>query len=310
VREGEHTPGSGKLPFVSVIVPVLDDPRHLLRCLEALERQSYPSEAYEVLVVDNGSREPVEPLLRDYQQATGLVEARRGSYAARNRALEAAKGEILAFIDADCLPVPQWLEEGVALLESERADLAGGAVEFTYSPRAAAAELYDSVTSMQIEENIRGRKVAKTANLFVRRRVVDDIGPFPDHLRSGGDVLWTRRATERGHTLLYAPRAVVQHPARRLRGLMGKQYRVGVGQATIWREEEISLRTRLGRLLSAFLPVRPGEIRSRLARLREGSPSRGIFSLWLVAWLADAFAGIGNLAGLLSSPGARRSAAR
>jgi glycosyltransferase AglE len=83
---------------------------------------------------------------------------------------------------------------------------------------------------MQQERSIRDRKVAKTANLFVRATVFSVVGRFPDAMKSGGDVYWTRRATTLGHRLVYARQAEVAHPTRRLRDLLRKQYRVGKGR--------------------------------------------------------------------------------
>jgi GT2 family glycosyltransferase len=217
------------LPFVSVVVPVLNDARRVARCIDALLAQSYPRDRYEVLVVDNGSTDDTRAAIRG-RPVTLLVEDRTtGSYAARNKGVRAARGEVIAFTDADCTPVPDWIEQGVRALAAEAADLAGGHVRFVYAAQPSAAEVYDSLTNMQHERNIRERSVAKTANLFVRGAVFAVVGPFPDTMQSGGDVYWTGRATALGRRLVYAPRAEVAHPARRLRELLAKQYRVGQG---------------------------------------------------------------------------------
>jgi hypothetical protein len=68
--------------------------------------------------------------------------------------------------------------------------------------------------------------VAKTANLFVKISLFDEIGMFPHHATSGGDVQWTAMATRAGHKLVYTPCAIVKHLARTLNELLKKQYNI------------------------------------------------------------------------------------
>src|ERR1044071_6513252 len=108
-----------RLPFVSVIVPVWNDSARLDRCLRALEEQTYPGDLYEVVVVDNGSDEPLGPVIERHGRASLVRETKPGSYAARNTGLAHARGEVVAFTDADCLPAPDWIEQGVARLRRD-----------------------------------------------------------------------------------------------------------------------------------------------------------------------------------------------
>src|ERR1044072_31217 len=108
---------SSRPTFVSVIVPVWNDAARLDACLRALDMQTYPCELYEIVVVDNDSDEAVGPVVESHGRARLVHEARPGSYAARNTGLAHARGEILAFTDADCLPVEDWIERGVERLK-------------------------------------------------------------------------------------------------------------------------------------------------------------------------------------------------
>ena len=105
---------------------------------------------------------------------------------------------------------------------SEDADLVGGKVGFVYSERKTAAEFYDSLTHMQVEANIKKQNVSPTANLFVKSFLFDRIGLFPDWIESGGDFLWTGKATRNGFLLVYSPTAIVKHPTRALKTLLKK----------------------------------------------------------------------------------------
>jgi glycosyltransferase involved in cell wall biosynthesis len=205
-------------PFVSVIVPVYNDPERLRLCLRALGRQTYPRARYEVVVVDNGSDESVEPLVAESDRARLCREERPGSYAARNRGLSQARGEVIAFTDADCIPAPDWIERGTArLLSSPDCGLVAGRVEvFANDPRrATAVELYEMVTYLQQRRHVEVDRFGATANLFTRRAVFERIGTFNGEMMSGGDVEWGRRVAAAGYGMLYAEDAVVAHPARR-----------------------------------------------------------------------------------------------
>ncbi len=221
-------------PFVSVIVPVYNDPEGIQRCLEALGSQTYPEERFEVLVVDNGSTDHTREVIKEFDVELLVEDEVQGSYAARNRGIENAEGEILAFTDADCTSEPEWITEGVKTLEEENADLVGGRVVFEFSEKKTAAERFDASVNMRNDQSVRGG-VAKTANVFTKRIVIEDIGCFPQHLRSGGDVYWSSAATDAGYNLVYGAEAIVRHPSRQLRELLRKQYRVGTGQIEIWR---------------------------------------------------------------------------
>ncbi|MEM7528450.1 MAG: glycosyltransferase [Pseudomonadota bacterium] len=109
-------PTSRRTPFVSVVIPARDAAGTIGRCLDALAAQQYPADRYEVLVVDNGSRDATAEIVSGKPRATLLTETKPGAYAARNRGVAAARGEIVAFTDADCMPAPDWLATAVAAI--------------------------------------------------------------------------------------------------------------------------------------------------------------------------------------------------
>ena len=92
-----------EVPRVSIVIPVFNQAQDLGRCLAALERQTYPADRFEAIVVDNGSDEPIGPVTERFSFVRAICEPAPGSYAARNRGIEASRGEVLAFTDADCL---------------------------------------------------------------------------------------------------------------------------------------------------------------------------------------------------------------
>lgn len=208
---------SEPLPDVSVIIPVRDDTERLLRCLERLEAQSYRAESVEVIVVDNGSREPLAGRVPARAGLKVVSEPRFGSYAARNRGAREARGTVLAFTDSDCLPEPGWLEMGVAvLMETPEALIAGHIEVFPRNASApTAVEQYEMMFAFRQKRYAEEFGFGATANVFVNRHVFESAGGFVETLMSGGDHDFGARLDAAGHPILYCAGAVVRHPARR-----------------------------------------------------------------------------------------------
>ncbi len=226
---------------VTVIIPVYNDAERLKLCLQALENQTFAAEAYEVIVVDNRSTEAVAPLVTAFKHARCLFEEQQGSYAARNRGLSQARGEILAFTDSDCIPRPDWIERGVAILrDDDRIGLIGGRVElFSIDPnQPTAAELYEIMGSFQQKVYVEQKHFGATANLITTRNVMDIVGPFDASLLSGGDGEWGRRVYAAGYKLTYADDVVVRHPARHsLAELRSKAIRLSEGRYSVRKKQ-------------------------------------------------------------------------
>lgn len=223
-------------PTVSVVVPVRDDAERLGRCLDAIGRQTLPP--LEVVVVDDGSRDDPAVVSRAHPGVRLVRQPPTGAYAARNRGIEAAGGEIVAFTDADCLPRPDWLDAGTTALSEADADLVGGRIVVTpVSSRPSGVELYQMLESFPQARYVEGRGFAVTANLFAPRSVLVDVGMFRDDLRSGGDLDLGRRARAAGYAVAYAAGAVVEHPPRTTwRDLARKQVRVLEGLTDVGHE--------------------------------------------------------------------------
>lgn len=223
-----------KYPFCTVIVPAYNAETTISLLLRSLARQDYHGK-YEVIVVDNHSADKTVEKVEKFPQVRILHEVDiQSSYAARNRGIRNAKGGVLAFIDADCVARPNWLEEGVKILLSKNADLAAGNVEFTFKKKVPSVyEYIDSVRKLNQRGYVR-KGFGATANLFVRKGVFEKIGYFRQDLQSGGDYEFGKRAIKRGMKIRYTKKALVLHPARdSLRELIKKTKRVAKGQAQL-----------------------------------------------------------------------------
>lgn len=205
-------------PLVSVIIPVYNDGDKLKKCLTALEQQTYPSDRYEIIVVDNNSQESIKDAVQAYKSIILAFEERPGSYIARNRGIALSQGDILAFTDADCIPSPQWLEKGVAALQSiPNVGLVAGRIDlFPKDPQNPNPfELYESIVmGFPQQDFIEQGRFGVTANLFTFRSVLKTVGDFDETLKSGGDRQWGERVFAKGYKQLYCDDAAISHPAR------------------------------------------------------------------------------------------------
>ncbi len=227
-------------PLITVIIPVYDDRDALQVCLTCLAQQTLPLSRVEVLVVDNGSPQPVADVVEAFAFVRLLEERTPGSYAARNRGLGAARAPLLAFTDADCLPQPTWLEAGVkALAERQGPVVLAGRVEVTVedAERTNLAEEYELAMAFTQRSNAERKHFSVTANLFTTRETFDRVGPFDTALKSNGDKEWGQRAFAAGVPVQYCEAACVRHPARRsLRQLCRKRARQAGGLLSLSRQ--------------------------------------------------------------------------
>jgi glycosyltransferase involved in cell wall biosynthesis len=239
-------------PFVSVIIPVFNDSERLRLCLNALENQTYPKESYEVIVIDNNSEEDIASVVKSFKQMILTHESRRGSYAARNKGLSLAKGEVLGFTDSDCIPKLDWIEKGVALLsENPDCGLIAGKIElfFKKSGQPTATELYDSMNFLQQKNYVEEKRYGATANLFTFRKIFDAVGLFNIELQSGGDKEWGNRVFNAGFAQIYGEDVCIAHPARGdLKELQRKVVRITEGHFFINDEANKPLFEFLGEL--------------------------------------------------------------
>ncbi len=225
-RRGESA--REELPFVSVVVPVRDGSERLPFCLTALEDQHYPPHRFEVLVVDDGSTETLAPLVGKFAHARLLSCPPMGPAAARNAGVEAARGEFVAFTDADCIPNPDWLLRGIAALHRTSADLVGGRIRLHVGDpqRPTAVELYELALFGAQQQFIERLSFAATANVFVRREAAKKV-PFDARSfdsASGEDMEWGSRLGAAGFVQRYADDVEVLHPARQsVRSLLSKE---------------------------------------------------------------------------------------
>jgi glycosyltransferase involved in cell wall biosynthesis len=216
-------------PAISVIVPVWNDSERIVACIDALKNQSLESGLFEIIVVDNGSSDNTFEVLQQVDEITLLQETKPGSYAARNKAIGAARGKTLAFTDSDCLPDRYWLEELVTCINSStNIGIVAGEIEFfkaekdNVEPEALAFESMFSMNQKKYAEE----GLCITANWCSRKEVILAQSGFRTDLKSGGDHDMSKKIVASGLEVKYCKDAKVLHPARNNHELLKKRRRV------------------------------------------------------------------------------------
>lgn len=228
-------------PTLSILIPNLDSPL-IDRTLAALAAQGAPGPGIEVLVVGRDA-----PGLVPRASAVRFLETaeRLSPGATRNRAVAAAQGERFLFTDADCRPLPGWIEKLTAALDLS--PVAGGGVTFPLDPAATSvwaladniASFHDLLTDRPAEHETQG--AIGSLNLAVRRDAWETVGPFDETLPTSEDFDWILRARRAGLATAFVPDAVVEHAAVRRS-----------------REELIGHATWYGRHFHRFRTLHPG----------------------------------------------------
>jgi GT2 family glycosyltransferase len=171
----------------------------------------------EVIVVDNGSTHlPDAGALAAILPGTRLLsEPTPGPGPARNTGVRAARGDILAFIDADCRPDPGWIAAIARAMADPAAQVLGGDVRIDMADPARPTmwEAYEAIYAYRMDRYIAREGYTGTGNLAIRRAVFDAVGPFAG-IGVAEDRDWGRRATRAGFDLRFVPDMQVFHPAR------------------------------------------------------------------------------------------------
>lgn len=207
VRKSEE---DGSLPQVSVVVPAYNAAAVIGNCLAALQRQTYPAECYEVIVVDDGSQDETAALAA--AAASVVSEGKRGKSGARNLGAEHARGEILLFTDADCEPVPEWIERMVAPF---LCDPAVAGVKGAYLSRQS--EYIARFTQVEVEERYDRMAREETINFIdtyaagYRRATFLEHNGFDESLPEVEDQDLSFRLARAGHKMVFVPDARVYH---------------------------------------------------------------------------------------------------
>ncbi|MEM6844676.1 MAG: glycosyltransferase [Bacteroidota bacterium] len=220
--------------MISVIIPVYNDPQGLEATLASLVDQDI-SEPFEIIVADNGSTDNTQKVANDFQHRFPtlvhlVIESeQQGSYAARNKAIKQAKGNLLFFIDADMVAPFNYLEKIAAIFKESDTDYVGCKVDVVTNKKTLAAK-YNQLGGFKVDVDLEKNHFVPTCCLSIKKAVIDQVGNFDARLESGGDYEFGNRVHRAGLQQTYIDSVTLKHPARwKYRSLMNKSKRVARG---------------------------------------------------------------------------------
>lgn len=216
-------------PLVTVAVVCYNEEENIVACLESLLNQSFPSQKYEILIVDNGSTDQTQDLVKPYLKGSKgirwMINWEKGIASSRNMAVAEAKGTLLAFTDADCVVRPDWLEKLVSGFEKYQAQdprvaaVGGGNYPPGRSKFSRALSLVlntylGSRGSTQARRYLKNRRVPhlSCSNVLFFKSKIKEIGGFDETLGSIiEDEDLTYRLSRKGYCFYYLARTAVAH---------------------------------------------------------------------------------------------------
>ena len=229
-------PAATEFPLVTVAVCTHNGAATLGECLDAIANLNYPR--YETVVVDDGSTDGSRAVAAA-RRARIISTPNRGLAAARNIALTAAAGEIVAYIDDDAAPHREWLRHLTRAFETSGHAALGGP---NIVPNAAdavercVANAPGGPTHVLVSD--REAEHVPGCNLAIRRQALERIGGFDPQFRAAGDdvdLCW--RLREAGHTVGFVPGAQVWHRRRStVRRYLRQQAGYGAAEALLERK--------------------------------------------------------------------------
>jgi GT2 family glycosyltransferase len=220
-------------PKVSVVVCAFNAEATLDQCLATIRELRYRD--YEVIVIDDGSTDSTAAIARRHGVRL-LTTENQGLASARNAGLALARGEIVAYLDSDARPDPEWLAHIVATFE--QGDYAGvGGPNIPPPEDVGVAECVANAPGGPIHVLLDDRRAEHIpgCNMAFRRSYLEALGGFDPQFRIAGDdvdVCW--RVHDRGWAIGFAPGAVVLHNRRgSIRGYLKQQYEYGKAEALL-----------------------------------------------------------------------------
>ncbi len=236
-------PSLSERPLISVVVPALNEARHILRCLESVEGQTYPHELIEVIVADGGSSDRTREIVAEFGVRSTLNSVRlvdnpqRTTPTGLNAGVAAASGDVIVNLIAHVAADAEYLEANVRALRGSGAAAAGGPVatepgSATAEGRAIAAALSHRMSVGDARHRF-GNEPGPAETLYYaayRRECFERIGGFdPNRVRAEDDT-YNLRIRQAGGLLWFSPDIRTTYYARATYRALAKQY-FGFGRA-------------------------------------------------------------------------------
>jgi cellulose synthase/poly-beta-1,6-N-acetylglucosamine synthase-like glycosyltransferase len=216
--------------LASVVIPAYNAEKEIEACVEVLRQQTIPSSQFEIIVVDDGSTDHTRAVLEKLPVLT-IPQENEGPAGARNTGASAATGEFLLFIDSDCVPSPDWLEQMIKPFENEEVVGVSGAYKTRQGSLVARFAQYEFEERYRMLERQPFIDMIASHAAAYRRETFIKAGGFLRELRMNEDVELSYRLSAEPGKLVFNPLAIVYHlhPAT-----CGRYFRIKFGRG-YWR---------------------------------------------------------------------------
>jgi glycosyltransferase involved in cell wall biosynthesis len=246
-------PVSSAVVSISIIIPALNEERMIGRCLESLAKLAFSHDRFEVLVVDNGSRDRTIEIAESFQDRLKVRVLQKTDVrisALRNLGARAAAGDILAFLDADCLAPEDWLDR---IFELARADGAGVLGAHYLLPENST---WVGRTWHRYQEAPKSGEVSHVpaGDLIMRRADFLRLGGFDETIQTNEDYELCERARKSGMQVRAFPQIGVVHlgTAQSLRAFFRKQMWHGTHVVKVFLRDMLKSHNRKAVLFAAY----------------------------------------------------------
>jgi len=199
---------------VSVIIPAYNAENVIDKCLSSLLKQNYPKKSYEIIVVDDGSTDSTKEIVKKFKKVKLIEQKHKGPAAARNLGAKHAKGDILLFIDADCIPSKNWIKYMVEPFKNKEI--------------VAVQGTYKTLNKESLIARFAGYEIEERHEKMKKQKYIDFVGTFSAGYRkdiflkfngfdenfpeaSGEDAELSFRISKAGYKIVFQPKAFVFH---------------------------------------------------------------------------------------------------
>jgi glycosyltransferase involved in cell wall biosynthesis len=182
------------LPKISLIIPAFNEEKTLPACLASLTEADYPKELVEIIVVDNGSTDGTRRIAKSHG-AILMCDASRKVAGLRNIGARIASGELLAFVDADCIVNSKWLRQAAVYYKQNDVAVWGAPPEIPDNPTWVQKAWY---LVREKSSQVKDVDWLESMNLFVRRRDFAKVEGFNEYLETCEDVDFCYRLAKHG----------------------------------------------------------------------------------------------------------------
>lgn len=193
--------------FVSIVVPALNEEKCIGKCLDALTSINFPRNSYEIILVDNGSTDNTVSIAKKF----GIKVLQRPGVtisALRNIGAREAKGNVLAFVDADCIVSRDWMKNALPYFKDEKIGVIGSFYQHPDQPHWIEKTWYSQLRGLNHKGPV---SWLAGGNIITTRKCFESVNGFNEEMRTTEDVDLCNRITQKGYTIFSDPMVRVVH---------------------------------------------------------------------------------------------------